>query len=64
VDVPWSQTLMGSHGDNHSAVCRHAEIDPQSVTISCMILLPEQASIYVANGQPCQTPFEFVQLAE
>jgi isopenicillin-N N-acyltransferase like protein len=64
VDIPWSQALMGSHGDNLSAVCRHAEIEPQSVTISCMILLPEQASIYVANGQPCRTPFEFVQLAE
>jgi len=64
VDVPWSQALMGSHGDSLSAVCRHPEIDPESVTISCMILLPQQASIYVTNGHPCQTPFEFVRLAD
>jgi predicted choloylglycine hydrolase len=64
VDIPWSQALMGRHGDSLSAVCRHTEVDPQSVTISCMILLPRQASIFVANGHPCQTPFEFVRLAD
>jgi hypothetical protein len=64
VDVPWSQSLMGTHGDRLSAVCRHTEIDPQAVTISCVILLPRQASMYVANGHPCQTPFEFNRLAD
>jgi predicted choloylglycine hydrolase len=64
VDIPWSQELMGKHGDSLSALCRHAEVDPQTVTISCVILLPRQASIYVANGHPCQTPFEFVRLAD
>ncbi|TRZ47742.1 hypothetical protein D4S03_11200 [bacterium] len=64
VDVPWSQALMGKHGDSLSALCRHAEIDPLAVTISCVILLPRQASMYVANGHPCQTPFEFVRLAD
>jgi isopenicillin-N N-acyltransferase like protein len=59
VDIPWSQALMSAHGDNLSAVCRHPEIDPESVTISCVILLPREASMYVANGQPCQTPFDF-----
>jgi isopenicillin-N N-acyltransferase-like protein len=64
VDIPWSQALMGQHGDSLSALCRHAEIDPLAVTISCVILLPQQASMYVANGHPCQTPFEFVRLAD
>lgn len=64
VDIPWSQAMMGQHSDSLSALCRHAEIDPLSVTISCVILLPRLASIYVANGHPCQTPFEFVQLAD
>ena len=64
VDIPWSQALMSTHGDPLSAVCRHAEIDPQSVTASCVILLPRQASLYVANGLPCQMPFDFVRLAD
>ena len=64
VDIPWSQSLMGRHGDNLSAVCRHAELDPLSVTVSCVILLPRHASLYVANGLPCLAPFEFVRLAE
>jgi predicted choloylglycine hydrolase len=61
VDVPWSQALMGQHGN---CLCRHAEVDPELVTISCVILVPRQASMYVANGHPCQTPFEFVRLAD
>ena len=64
VDIPWSQALMGQHSDSQSALCRHAEIDPLAVTISCVILLPHQASIYVANGHPCQAPFELVRLAD
>ena len=64
VDVNWSEKLMGQHGDNLNALCRHIEIDPYSVTISCIIFLPGQSSLYVANGQPCQTPFEYFQVAE
>ena len=64
VDIPWSQALMGHHGDNLRAICRHAEVDPLSVTISSVILLPRQASLYVANGHPCQTPFELFRLAD
>ncbi len=63
VDVPWSQALMSGHGDPLSAVCRHPELDPLAATISCVILLPRQASLYVANGLPCQARFEFVSLA-
>lgn len=64
VDIPWSQTLMSKHGGGLSAICRHAEIDAQAVTISSVIFLPEQAGLYVANGLPCQTPFEFFQLMD
>ncbi len=62
VDVAWAQARMGEHGDPLSAVCRHAELDPTSVTISCVIYLPKQAAMFVANGQPCKTPFEFVTI--
>jgi len=64
VDIPWAQNLMAQHGSGLNAVCRHAEIDPLAETISCAILLPRQASIYVTNGHPCQTAFEFVRLAD
>jgi hypothetical protein len=36
------------------AICRHPEVDPQSVTISTVIYLPKERLIYLANGQPCQ----------
>lgn len=64
VDFPWSKSLMGTHGNHLSAVCRHAEIDPLSVTVSCVILLPQQASMFVANGFPCQTLFELIRLVK
>lgn len=62
VDVAWAQARMGEHGDPLSAVCRHSELDPTSETISCVIYLPKQAAMYVANGHPCQAPFEFVRV--
>jgi len=62
VDVPWSQSLMSLHTDKLSAVCRHAELDRLSVTVSCVILLPQKRGMYVANGLPCETPFDFVPL--
>jgi len=58
VDVPWAQTLMAQHGDDLSAICRHPEVEAHAVTISAVIFLPQQASLYVAEGLPCQTPFE------
>jgi isopenicillin-N N-acyltransferase-like protein len=58
VDVPWAQALMAKHGDELSAICRHPEVEAHSVTISSVIFLPQQLSLYVADGLPCQTPFE------
>lgn len=62
IDIPWCQSLMSTHGDPHHAVCRHKEIDPLSVTTSCAIYLPYKISMFVADGLPCQTPFEYIQL--
>lgn len=64
VDVAWAQSLMARHGDDLSAICRHPETDAHSVSISSVIFLPGQASLYVTNGLPCQTPFEFQRVVE
>jgi hypothetical protein len=58
VDVPWAQSLMAQHGDDLSAICRHPEMEAHAVTISTVIFLPRQTSLYVADGLPCLTPFE------
>jgi hypothetical protein len=58
VDVTWAERLMGRHGSALDAICRHAEIDRTSATISTAILLPQQTAMYVANGSPCTTAFE------
>jgi isopenicillin-N N-acyltransferase-like protein len=63
VDIAWAQARMGQHGDPLSAVCRHAELDPTAATISCVIYLPKQAAMYVANGHPCQAPFEYYKVS-
>jgi isopenicillin-N N-acyltransferase-like protein len=64
VDVPWAQSLMARHGDDLSAICRHPEVEAHGVTISTVVFLPQQASLYVSNGLPCQTPFERFSLRE
>lgn len=58
VDLPWAQALMARHGGDLSSICRHPEVEAHSVTISSVIFLPRQASLYVANGLPCQAPYE------
>jgi hypothetical protein len=58
VDVPWAQALMAQHGDDLNAICRHPEVEAHAVTISTVIFLPQQVCLYVADGLPCQTPFE------
>jgi hypothetical protein len=58
VDVQWAQTLMAQHDDGLCAICRHPEMESNSMTISTAIFLPRQACLYVANGLPCQTLFE------
>jgi hypothetical protein len=58
VDVPWAQALMAQHGDDLTSICRHPEVEAHAVTISTVIFLPQQACLYVADGLPCQTPFE------
>lgn len=64
VDVSWAQKLMAQHGDDLNAICRHPEMDAHSVSISAAVFLPRQASLYVTNGLPCQTPFELHRVAE
>ena len=64
VDVPWAQTLMARNGDDLSAICRHPEMEAHAVTISTVIFLPRLACLYVANGLPCQTPFELHRIDE
>jgi len=64
VDVPWSQNLMAQHGNGFSAICRHPEVDPHTATISSVIFLPQTTGMYVANGLPCQTPFELFKVID
>jgi isopenicillin-N N-acyltransferase-like protein len=64
VDTAWAQALMARHGDDLGAICRHPEMDAHSVSISAVIFLPRQASLYVTNGLPCQTPFELHRVME
>lgn len=62
VDTEWAQALMADHGGpqpsltegRQYAICRHADIDPRSVTISTGLYLPQARTLLFANGQPCR----------
>jgi len=62
VDAAWAQRLMAKHGGLQNAICRHPSLERKSVTISTVIYLPRQRGLWVANGFPCQAPFEFFQV--
>jgi isopenicillin-N N-acyltransferase like protein len=63
VDLAWSKGLMRQHGNRLNSICRHPAMDRQSFTLSSAIYLPQQGNLYLANGIPCQTPFELHKLA-
>lgn len=58
VTVGWAQQFMTSHGEPHDAICRHAELDSDSATISTVLYLPKAGQLVLAHGQPCQVAFQ------
>ena len=62
IDLEWSKALMTQHGNRLNSICRHPTIDSQSFTLSSSIYLPQQGILYLANGIPCQTPYELYRL--
>lgn len=58
VNPGWAQRAMASHGGPRHAICRHAEVDPHSKTISTALYLPRGDTLFLANGQPCQDAFQ------
>lgn len=62
VDLCWSKDLMAQHGNDLTAICRHPEIESDSYTLSSVIYFPLRAKLYLADGIPCQTPFESYEM--
>lgn len=66
VNANWAQELMSDHGGSQptieqrrqQAICRHADIDPLSTTVSTALFLPQERTLLFANGQPCRVPFQ------
>jgi isopenicillin-N N-acyltransferase-like protein len=66
VDTVWAQELMADHGSPQStvadrrqhAICRHADIDPRSATISMTLYLPQEGVLLFAEGQPCRAALQ------
>jgi predicted choloylglycine hydrolase len=58
VDIDWAKNLMSEHGDALSALCRHADLDPWSTTLSTIIYLPSEGRLHLSNGLPCEAKFD------
>jgi isopenicillin-N N-acyltransferase-like protein len=57
IDLLFAQTLMASHGGSLDSICRHANADSASSTISAMIFLPAQRQMYFCHGMPCSLKY-------
>jgi isopenicillin-N N-acyltransferase-like protein len=62
IDLEWAKNLMGQHGGPSSAICRHADVDPEEVTISTVAFLPLEKAMHLTDGPPCETRFESFEL--
>jgi hypothetical protein len=72
VDTVWAQELMADHGSPGStvadrrqhAICRHADVDPRSATISMALYLPQEGILLFAAGQPCRAALQALPVNE
>jgi isopenicillin-N N-acyltransferase-like protein len=54
-------TFLADHNGFPKSVCTHVDSDselPPSVTLASIIMVPEERTMYVANGNPCETDYE------
>ncbi|RME82683.1 MAG: hypothetical protein D6775_10250 [Caldilineae bacterium] len=58
VDVGWVKALLASHRAGSAALCRHPRRGRSSATISGIIFLPAQGSLWLAAGRPCEAGWE------
>jgi len=58
VDAAWAQGFMADHGGVGDGICRHTETDTGVATISAAIHLPQERTLLVADGPPCQVRFK------
>jgi len=67
LDVATLKRLLSDHFGHPYAICRHPDPadDPahQTVTAASVILALNQRVIHVADGPPCETPYQAVPLA-
>jgi isopenicillin-N N-acyltransferase-like protein len=72
VDTGWAQELMADHGNPGStianrrqhAICRHADVDPRSATISMALYLPQESMLLFTEGQPCRAALQALPVNE
>ena len=54
-------TFLADHNGFPKSICTHVDPEskmPPSVTLASVIMVPEEKTIYVANGNPCETVFD------
>jgi isopenicillin-N N-acyltransferase like protein len=56
LDAGAAMRVMGGHAGGGAAICRH-ELTDSSGTISNVIFLPAERSLFFCNGRPCESPF-------
>jgi len=62
MDVAFAQRLMATHAGPLASVCRHLELDGQTVTIATTIYQPARRTLRVCHGYPCQSPYQTITL--
>jgi isopenicillin-N N-acyltransferase-like protein len=60
IDVAFAQRLMATHAGPLASICRHLELDGQSVTIATTIYQPARRTLRVCHGHPCQSSYHTI----
>ncbi|MBC7261428.1 MAG: hypothetical protein H5T63_05395 [Chloroflexi bacterium] len=56
------QVFLADHGTGADAICRHASSPSDSATCGAAIMSPQEGKMWVAQGNPCLSGYELLQL--
>ncbi|QJB57192.1 C45 family peptidase [Pseudodesulfovibrio sp. zrk46] len=54
-------TFLSDHNNHPKGICAHVDPDsklPPSATLASVVIIPEEAAMYVAVGNPCENEYE------
>lgn len=62
IDVAWVQALLSTHEQDLRCLCHHPDEASNKATILSSVFLPATKQVWLADGIPCKTNWEMIEM--